>query len=166
MASVLLRTTQKKTQVLCCCWNEPNRCSIRDLVGIFPLLGALQLWDGVEEMILCNLCYNCFCADSCLKNSKVPWVASLKTMAGFLQDWLRTKASREHLWAWSAAGSFTPFETPGKQARTQSPIASRAQGTPCPQATICNFNLGKSKGGSVVCTTYLNLFPNNNYCSL
>lgn len=45
-----------------CCWSERNRCSIRALVGIVPLLGALQLRDSGDEMILCNPRYNCFCA--------------------------------------------------------------------------------------------------------
>lgn len=157
---------KKKDPSPSCSWSEANRCSVRALVGIVPLSGALQLGDSVEEMILCNQCCNCFCADT-LSEEQQSTVGSITKNndwfpAGLAQD----KREQEHLWVWSAEGNFTPFETPRKWARTESPMALRAQGTLCPQATICNFNLGKSKGGSVVCTTYLNLFPDNNYCSL
>lgn len=56
--------TQKKDPSPLCCWSEHNRCCIRALAGIVPLLGALQLRDSAEEMILCNLHCNCFCADT------------------------------------------------------------------------------------------------------
>lgn len=67
---------------------------------------------------------------------------------------------------WAAVLIISHNVDPKETCQDWGPSASRAQGTRCPQATTWNFNLGNSKGGSVACTTYLNLFPNNNYCSL
>lgn len=57
-------THTKKDSSPLCFWVSLIGALSRALVGIVLLLGALQLRDRVEEIILCNPRYNCFCADT------------------------------------------------------------------------------------------------------